>query len=47
MTDMEAEAHQNSVTQIFPKMSETGTTQQLLDPLSQHPSRALRGRASS
>jgi nicotinamidase-related amidase len=33
MTDMNAEAHDNSVTRIFPKMSETGTTQQILDLL--------------
>jgi nicotinamidase-related amidase len=33
MTDTEADAHHNSVTRIFPKMSETGTTQQLLDLL--------------
>jgi nicotinamidase-related amidase len=33
MTDTDAEAHHNSVVRIFPKMSETGTTQQLLDLL--------------
>ena len=33
MTDLDAEAHHNSVTRIFPKMSETGTTQQILDLL--------------
>jgi nicotinamidase-related amidase len=33
MTDTEADAHHNSVTRIFPKMSETGTTRQLLDLL--------------
>lgn len=33
MTDTESDAHHNSVTRIFPKMSETGTTQQLLDLL--------------
>jgi nicotinamidase-related amidase len=33
MTDTDADAHHNSVTQIFPKMSETGTTQQVLDLL--------------
>ena len=48
MTDMDAEAHQNSVMRIFPKMSETDTTQQLLDLLSQHPpSQALKERATS
>jgi nicotinamidase-related amidase len=31
MTDTDADAHHNSVTRIFPKMSETDTTQQLLD----------------
>jgi nicotinamidase-related amidase len=34
MTDSDADAHHNSVARIFPKMSETGTTQQLLDLLS-------------
>lgn len=33
MTDTDADAHHNSVTRIFPKMSETGTTRQLLDLL--------------
>jgi nicotinamidase-related amidase len=33
MTDSEADAHHNSVTRIFPRMSETGTTRQLLDLL--------------
>jgi nicotinamidase-related amidase len=33
MTDMDADIHHNSVTRIFPKMAETGTTQQLLDLL--------------
>ena len=31
MTDMNADAHHNSVTHIFPRLGETGTTQQLLD----------------
>jgi nicotinamidase-related amidase len=30
MTDSAIEAHQNSVTRIFPKLAETGTTQQIL-----------------
>jgi nicotinamidase-related amidase len=30
MTDTDADAHHNSVVRIFPKMSETGTTEQLL-----------------
>ena len=33
MTDTDADAHHNSVVRIFPKMSETGTTQQLLSLL--------------
>jgi nicotinamidase-related amidase len=39
MTDTDAEAHHNSVTRIFPKMSETGTTQQLLDMLDRTPAK--------
>jgi nicotinamidase-related amidase len=39
MTDTDAEAHHNSVTRIFPKMSETGTTQQLLDLLDRTPAK--------
>ena len=31
MTDMDPDAHTNSVTRVFPRMSETGTTRQLLD----------------
>jgi nicotinamidase-related amidase len=38
MTDMRLEAHQNSVTRIFPRMSETGTTRELLDLLNAQPS---------
>jgi len=37
MTDMDPEAHQNSVTRVFPKMSETGTTRQLLDLINTQP----------
>jgi nicotinamidase-related amidase len=37
MTDMNADAHHNSVTRIFPKLGETGTTQQLLDLISAGP----------
>jgi nicotinamidase-related amidase len=33
MTDMNGDAHDNSVARIFPKMGETGTTQQILDLL--------------
>jgi len=31
MTDMNADTHINSVTRIFPKLGETGTTQEILD----------------
>ena len=30
MTDMSIEAHQNSVTRIFPRLGETGTTQDII-----------------
>ena len=33
MTDMSADAHLNSVTRIFPRLGETGTTQQIVDLL--------------
>jgi len=33
MTDLDAEAHRNSVTRIFPRIGETGTTQEILDLL--------------
>jgi nicotinamidase-related amidase len=33
MTDRDADVHHNSVTRIFPKMGETGTTQEILDLL--------------
>ncbi len=33
MTDMSAEAHANSVTRIFPRLGETGTTRQIIDML--------------
>jgi nicotinamidase-related amidase len=31
MTDMSADAHHNSITRIFPRMSESGTTQEIID----------------
>jgi nicotinamidase-related amidase len=31
MTDLNADAHHNSVTQIFPRLGETGTTRDILD----------------
>ena len=31
MTDMSAEAHTNSITRIFPRLGETGTTQAIID----------------
>jgi nicotinamidase-related amidase len=33
MTDMDADAHTNSVTRIFPKLGETGTTAEIIDLL--------------
>ncbi len=33
MTDMQADAHAYSITRIFPKISETGTTQEIIDLL--------------
>jgi len=33
MTDMSLDAHTNSVTRIFPRLGETGTTQQIIDVL--------------
>jgi nicotinamidase-related amidase len=33
MTDLSADAHLNSVTRIFPRLGETGTTQQIIDLL--------------
>jgi nicotinamidase-related amidase len=33
MTDLHPDAHTNSVTRIFPRLSETGTTQEIIDLL--------------
>ncbi|MBB5545950.1 isochorismatase family protein [Paraburkholderia fungorum] len=33
MTDMNADAHTNSITRIFPRLGETGTTQDVIDLL--------------
>lgn len=33
MTDMNADAHINSITRIFPRLGETGTTQEIIDLL--------------
>jgi hypothetical protein len=33
MTDMNPDAHINSITRIFPKLGETGTTQEIIDLL--------------
>jgi nicotinamidase-related amidase len=33
MTDRSAEAHANSITRIFPRLGETGTTQEMIDLL--------------
>jgi nicotinamidase-related amidase len=35
MTDMNADAHQNSITRIFPRLGETGTTQQIIELLNE------------
>ena len=35
MTDMTADAHTNSITRIFPRLGETGTTQEIIDLLDQ------------
>jgi nicotinamidase-related amidase len=37
MTDLDADAHHNSVARIFPKLGETGTTEQLIDLLDAAP----------
>ena len=31
MTDMNADAHHNSITRIFPRLGETGTTQEIIE----------------
>ena len=33
MTDLNADAHHNTVTRIFPRLGETGTTQEIIDLL--------------
>ena len=33
MTDIDADVHHNSITRIFPKLGETGTTQEIIDLL--------------
>ncbi len=33
MTDMNADAHQNTITRIFPRLGETGTTQEIIELL--------------
>jgi nicotinamidase-related amidase len=37
MTDMNADAHHNSITRIFPKLGETGTTREIIDLLNAMP----------
>ena len=37
MTDRDADAHHNSVTRIFPRLGETGTTEEILQLLNQLP----------
>jgi isochorismate hydrolase len=31
MTDMNADAHHNSITRIFPRLGETGTTREIIE----------------
>ena len=33
MTDLSMELHENSITRIFPRIGETGSTQDILDQL--------------
>ena len=33
MTDMNPDAHHNSITRIFPRLGETGTTQEIIELL--------------
>jgi nicotinamidase-related amidase len=35
MTDMNADAHQNSITRILPRLGETGTTQEIIELLNE------------
>jgi nicotinamidase-related amidase len=35
MTDMNADAHQNSITRIFPRLGETGSTQEIIELLNE------------
>jgi len=35
MTDMDADAHHNSITRIFPRLGETGTSQEIIELLNQ------------
>ena len=35
MTDMNPDAHTNSITRIFPRLGETGTTQEIIDRLNE------------
>ena len=37
MTDMNADAHQNSIPRIFPRLGETGTTQEIIALVNQQP----------
>jgi nicotinamidase-related amidase len=41
MTDMSLDAHTNSITRIFPRLGETGTTQQIIDELDHRTASAL------
>jgi hypothetical protein len=35
MTDVDADAHRNSVERIFPRLGETGTTAEIIDLLAE------------
>ena len=35
MTDLNPDAHTNSITRIFPRLGETGTTQEIIDLLNE------------
>ncbi|MBB5445403.1 nicotinamidase-related amidase [Paraburkholderia sp. WSM4177] len=41
MTDLNADAHINSITRIFPRLGETGTTREVLDLLERSRAQSL------
>ena len=36
MTDMSLDAHRNTITRIFPRLGETGTTQEIIELLGEN-----------